>query len=743
MPKKKKTISEIFAAYGKQRISLSADCSINAKGELLLYGIIGDFWDDMDALSVIRQLESLNGDEIVIRIHSDGGNVVDGLAMCNAIKNSSKRFVAYIDGIAASMAVPIACACDQVYIPSNALMMMHTPRGPVYGNGDELRDAAQLMDTLLDSYSQIVADKSGKPLEEIRALLVDGKDHLYRGQEAIDFGLADELTDAVQAAAHASFKHLNIPDDYAKKLFTNHAAAAAQHKPEPTMIFKIKAKSGGTKWATLIVAALAAQYQTVDDAVTALSDKGLAVDAKALSGEAELTDEKIELLAAALKIKEEPQNPAPAQNPTGVAADAQAAASEAVKQERKRMADLRNVAAQAGIEDKVLNKWIDDGISVETARASALEVVAQRTSQGMPQNPYVRTHGADMSLKDAIAQACLVRAVPSKYKHTEASKDFNALSMMELARAYLESCGERVRGKSVNDVIAMAYHSSSDFPGILADVANKEMIRRYMEAPRTFQRISRRTTATDFKAKNVLALGSGSGLSKVLENGEFKRGTITEAKDSYRLDTYGIVYGFSRQMMINDDLGAFTEFSQNVGSNAARMESDVFWTLVKSAAQYNGSNLYATGSNTQVTGTATIVLGMDTMKAALRKQKGLDSEHLNLTPAVLVVNTDREVEAEKLLMTIQPTAVGDVNVYSNKMDLVVESRLDGVSNNPFYIFADPSIAPVFDHCYLNGEEQPYIETRQGFDVDGLEIKVRHDFAAGVSGGRGVVKNPGA
>jgi len=81
---------------------------------------------------------------------------------------------------------------------------------------------------------------------------------------------------------------------------------------------------------------------------------------------------------------------------------------------------------------------------------------------------------------------------------------------------------------------------------------------RYEAAPRTYQAIARRATVADFKSVQRLQLGEAPQLEKVNEAGEFKRGSIGEAKETYRVETYGKVVGITRQVLINDDLDAFT-----------------------------------------------------------------------------------------------------------------------------------------------------------------------------------------
>lgn len=734
-----KAIKKIFSKLGKAAIKLSPNCSINSKGELLIYGLIGDWWDGLDAFSIVREIEYLDGDVINVRIHSEGGNLQEGLAMYNALKNSEKTIHVYIDGIAYSMGSAIAMAGDTIYIPNNALMMLHKPWAATAGNAIDLRADADELDLFEQSYLQLYADKTGKSKDEIAALIADGKNHFFLGQQAIDYGLADELLAPVQVAAQARFSELDIPKNIYAQLFTKPAAAAAPTQPESPM-FKLH-KKGGSTLAAKIVGKLNADFKSVDDAINHLEELGITVKAEMLTGKLDVSDVALAAMAAAFNISEEPQSPAP--SAAGVVVDPQAAASQAVADERKRAQSVLAIAAQAKIEDKVAQGWVNEGLTVEVAREKALEIVAQRNDQGLPSSGVVRTVPAGGSLRQAVAQALAVRALPGSHKHTDDSKQFHGLSLMALLRDYMEMQGEGVRGKSTNEILAMGLHTTSDFPNLIADVANKVLLDAYKLVQRTFLKVGVKATASDFKARNVIDVGGGSGLEKINEKGEFKRGTITEGKGSYALDTYGKIFGFSRKLIINDDLGGLTRFMSRSGAKAAQLENSVFWALVKSAAQYNGSALYSAGNKTQVSSAATVVLGLPAMKKSLRQQTELDGEVINLTPSILVVNTEREVEAQKELAAVLATSTSGVNVFANSMELVVAAELDGVSNNPFYMFANPMLAPVFEYCYLEGEEEPYMETKNGFDVDGIELKIRHDFAAGVVGGVGVVKNTGA
>ena len=84
--------------------------------------------------------------QINLHIHSPGGDVFDGIAIYNLLKNHPANKTVYIDGLAASMASVIAMAGDEVIMPENAMLMIHKPWGIQGGDAEELRKYADLLD---------------------------------------------------------------------------------------------------------------------------------------------------------------------------------------------------------------------------------------------------------------------------------------------------------------------------------------------------------------------------------------------------------------------------------------------------------------------------------------------------------------------------------------------------------------------------------------------------------------------
>ena len=189
--------------------------------------------------------------------------------------------------------------------------------------------------------------------------------------------------------------------------------------------------------------------------------------------------------------------------------------------------------------------------------------------------PHVRTGGLDAgeTRRAAVEAALLHRYDPGRYALSEPAREWRGLSLIEMARGLLEAEGVRVRGLSRDEIATRALHSTSDFPAILAGVTNKTLRDAYETAPRTFPAIARRTTAADFKLIHRLQLGEAPQLEKVNESGEFKRGTIGEAQETYRVETLGKVIGITRQVIINDDLDAFTRVPALFGTSAATLEA--------------------------------------------------------------------------------------------------------------------------------------------------------------------------
>lgn len=394
--------------------------------------------------------------------------------------------------------------------------------------------------------------------------------------------------------------------------------------------------------------------------------------------------------------------------------------------------------------------WSDDLIdreaSVEDARSAALD--ALRTRRTAPAAPVARSTqgpaGDDpAAFVTRAAEALYTSRVNPRHEISDAARQYTAMTTLDLARDCLTRSGVQTTGMDAASAITRALHTTSDFPAIFADTANRVLREAYQAAPATLKQIARQASAKDFRAKTSVQLGEAPSLEKVGEHGEYKAGTMAEAKESYSIDTFGRIVGLSRKAIINDDLSAFTDLSGQLGRAAADFEAQqLVDLLIANPAMDDGTALFhADHGNLAGTGGALDADTLGAARLAMRRQKGLSGRPIAVAPKYLIVPPELETTAEQLLATINPTTTADVNVFGGKLELLVEARLS--DTGAWYVAADPAQVPGLEYSYLQGAEGPQIEQRAGFEVDGLEVKVRLDFGAAFLDWRGVYRNAGA
>lgn len=353
-----------------------------------------------------------------------------------------------------------------------------------------------------------------------------------------------------------------------------------------------------------------------------------------------------------------------------------------------------------------------------------------------------------LTMRQGIEEAILHRYSPDEYEMSEKGHDFYGRSLVEIARLSLERRGVSTRMMPRERVASRALHTTSDFPAILQNIANKTMMVGYDRLPQTFRPFISTRELPDFKTASSVQLGEGSSLAQKDEHGEFKRGTISDGKETYNLLTYGRIFGVTRETLLNDDLGAFTEIPQKLGALAADKESDLVWAIITdNDALADGTKLFASGHNNLASSSdkaAPSVSTLDVARAAMRKQKGLDNGRLNIIPMHLMAPAALEGTVRKFLATeMLPNKAGDVNPHAGSLDPIIEPRLDDDSGTAWYLAGDPSRVPTIVLARLEGQQGPVMDTREGWEFPGVQWRVYMDRAAKALDHRGLYKNPGA
>lgn len=217
----------------------SIKAKANDTAEISIYDEIG-FWG-VSAASFAQDLKSCGNNlkQINLHIHSPGGDVFDGIAIYNLLKNHPANVTVYIDGLAASMASVIAMAGNEVIMPENAMMMIHKPWGIQGGDAEDMRKYADLLDKVENTLIPAYANKTGKTPEELAGML--SAETWLNGKECVEQGFADKLAEPLVAMASIKSRKLedfeNMPKAIKDMLFKPQGNAgtnpASQATPTP------------------------------------------------------------------------------------------------------------------------------------------------------------------------------------------------------------------------------------------------------------------------------------------------------------------------------------------------------------------------------------------------------------------------------------------------------------------------------------------------------------------------------
>jgi hypothetical protein len=407
----------------------------------------------------------------------------------------------------------------------------------------------------------------------------------------------------------------------------------------------------------------------------------------------------------------------------------------------------------------MISVMVREGHNLEQARGAILE---QLNRDRPPQAPVSGGFEYGMEHKEkfrrAAADSLLLRCgrmrqdkeeSPTSWRvRQEAARDIQGFSLFDLMRCSLRSNGLSDRGDR-EDLMTRAFsHSSSDFPAILKDAANKRLLEAYTEAPSTWRPLCRIGSATDFKTLNRPKFGDMGNLVLTPDLVPMSEGSTMDVNESFQIGTYTKRFGIGRQAIINDDLSAFDRIPTMHGNAAARTVTDTFYNLLISASGVgptmaeDSKALFATdhtsGANYAV-GAAVVpdVAGLGILKKLMRLQRGLvpsgeTGPLLNIEGSILLVPAALETAAKQTVVSIgDPSKSNSItfNPFSGSMQVIVEPRLDGGTNGTtaFYVVANPNLSEGAEVAFLNGNDTPTMVTEVGNNVLGTQWGIYLDF----------------
>jgi hypothetical protein len=408
----------------------------------------------------------------------------------------------------------------------------------------------------------------------------------------------------------------------------------------------------------------------------------------------------------------------------------------AQKQEKARRESIRSVFTGKFAEShsSLMADCLDDmSVSEDAARKLLLDALGKDVS---PSGDTLRVEIGEDEHDKFRSQASDALAMRSGNMKRE-NNDYAGYTCYELARVSLEKSGISTKGMSKMDLVGKALtHSTGDFPYILQNSASKSMLKGWEEQPETFEQWTSRGELSDFKAVDRVGLNTAPDLLEVGELEEYKSGTMGERKETTQLLTYGRKFGISRQSIINDDLGAFTRVPQSYGKAARRKVGNLAYAVLTSNPLMNdGLALFVAGHNNVASAGVISITTLDAATTAMATQKAADDSDevaLNIRGSFLIVPVAIATAARTLIAAETDPSQSNSkkpNPFRDAFTVISDARLDANSASKWYMTADPNMYDTVEIAYLDGNDQPFLDQKDGWDVDGIEFKVRIDAAA--------------
>jgi len=414
--------------------------------------------------------------------------------------------------------------------------------------------------------------------------------------------------------------------------------------------------------------------------------------------------------------------------------------SDATATERKRTAEIMEVCSKAKIDEVTTKRYLETGVAIEQVRKEIIDNM--KTTDQINGNLRVEAGKQDETLtrKEGMEEALLSRSNPGTFKPTEKSRNFVGMSLLRMAE---EIVGSSARGMTRSHLAKRAL-STSDFVEVLANVSNKTLRNGYTLQPKTFMPFITQGTLTDYKPAKRIAFGEMSSLESVAEGEEYEQGTIGESAESIQLGKYGKIIKITEEIIVNDDLNAFSRVAQLAGAASARLESKLIYTdtLIANPNMSDAVALFHGTHGNLPTAAAITVASLGLAKAAMRKQKGVDGlDYLDLEPAFLICGPDKETEARQVLFgQMLANTTANANIFANSMQLIVDSRITG---NKWYLSASPNTIDTIELAMLEGMNGPELSQESEFNGDFIKFKVKHVVGVKAIDYRGLIYNSGA
>ncbi len=438
-------------------------------------------------------------------------------------------------------------------------------------------------------------------------------------------------------------------------------------------------------------------------------------------------------------------------------ADEQARAealAEGARQESARQADIREAAKALKIDETRIAEFLNDPTKdINSVRVALIKMHAEDDVKnvGGIRGAFQMGEGETDKRFDAMVNGLAHRAAGC-VALTDAGREFANMRMVDLAAELLRSAGVDVKGLSASRIFDLAMQShtrmmgTSDFTLLLSNVAEKNFHAGYSTEELDFDAFAlRRPSIPNFKTVSELQLSGATKPIVTPEGGELKYGKVTEGGETWNLVNMLMGMQITRRALIDDDLDALGDLQVRQGAAFKSTMLDMFWAMFTDGRNLaDGNPLFRSGINyTATSGGKPDKTQIAKGRKLLRSMLDLDGvTPMNQIPNFIIAPSILETDVEDLFATFNATtAAGTMPRVISSMTPIIQPRLDTNSVDAWYLL-DSKKSPAFVTGYLQGQTTPRITARDGWEVEGVEIKGSFDFGCGIRTFRSVYKNAG-
>lgn len=425
-----------------------------------------------------------------------------------------------------------------------------------------------------------------------------------------------------------------------------------------------------------------------------------------------------------------------------------AAADNAVKAERERMAAISELCTKNNCAD-IQTRAFKENLTVEQTQGLVIEELQKRSQalSSASKNVTITADEAD-KFRSAAVDGLLLRSGMDIEKPADGALDMQRYGFKGIAREIVRRSGNNGMF-SDDDAIKLVFRAGSqayaDFTNILDTAMNKAVMKGYRQAPDTWRRFCTKGNLPNLEPAKRVDLNDMPDFIENPEGAEIQDVILGDKGETIKLVTYAAKIKLTRRAILADDLGLFNKIARKIGYRAAqKIEAMAYDVLTANAAMSDGHNLFDSTHHHNI-GTAG-ALSKATLAAAyalMQKQTDVNGTVIDVTPKYLLVSPDEAVEAEILTAsTIDPSTtntMGATNFFRNRNLVAISTPRINMSSNGFYLVADPASCDTIEVAFLNGNENPTIETIDNDkDILGRSWRTYIDIGAKAMDFRGMV-----